>query len=282
VENKIQNLEDELKVLKNEVQAVLLDIKDFLIVGGGMNMGMSGGSNAGYTTEPSSNPFNLSDGGNPAPQQIIITQSPPVPEPPSQEPPEEEFEDSSETEFGATSEGDAFSFSSDAEASEPDWGNSSFESEARDQGWSERSISAEENQWDDEESITLASKTSKPQTDAECEVDLPLLAIVGPWLSRAVSAVGKEQMSKLIELYDIARSLPPKLKQALLMLLDLHTEDNCTSEVSGEALVREGIPLLIELDSLLLRHRTGTLESAILSLLSERAPSKKKTRSRKG
>ena len=36
MENKIQNLEDELKVLKNEVQAVLLDIKDTLISGGGL------------------------------------------------------------------------------------------------------------------------------------------------------------------------------------------------------------------------------------------------------
>ena len=113
-------------------------------------------------------------------------------------------------------------------------------------------------------------------------MDLPTLAIIAPWLSRAVATAGKEQMRKLIEIYDVTRSMPPRLKHAIALMLDLYSNDENGGLPSGENLVREGIPLLIELDSLLLRHRTGSLESAVLSLLQDRMTGNKKTRSRRG
>ncbi|MEE8374137.1 MAG: hypothetical protein V3R87_10495, partial [Dehalococcoidia bacterium] len=113
------------------------------------------------------------------------------------------------------------------------------------------------------------------------EVDLPLLAILAPWLSRAVAAMGKEQMEKLVELYDVARELPPRLKEALLALLGFYDDESSTSKPPGDVIVMQGIPLLVELDSLLLRHRSGPLESAVLALLQEKMAPQKKTRARK-
>jgi len=116
------------------------------------------------------------------------------------------------------------------------------------------------------------------------EVDLPLLAILVPWLSKAVAAVGKEQMEKLVELYDVARELPPRLKEALLALLGFYDDESSTSKPPGDVIVMQGITLLVELDSLLLRHRTGPLESAVLSLLQDKMATQatqKKARARK-
>lgn len=112
-------------------------------------------------------------------------------------------------------------------------------------------------------------------------VDLPLLAILAPWLSRAVASMGKEQMEKLVELYDVARELPPRLKEALLALLGFYDDEPSTSKLPGDVIVMQGIPLLVELDSLLLRHRSGPLESAVLALLQEKMAPQKKTRARK-
>jgi hypothetical protein len=124
------------------------------------------------------------------------------------------------------------------------------------------------------------SSSVSSHIEAEDEVDLTTLAILMPWISRAVNTAGKEHIIKLIELYDVSRDLPSRLKQAILMMLELHGD--CSSpKLSGDSLIGETIPLLIELDSLLLRHRTGTLESAILSLLQDRTIKQKKARSRK-
>jgi hypothetical protein len=353
VENKIQNLEDELKVLKNEVQAVLLDIKDFMIssggIGGGIGLAASepmgmppglggGGLGDGLSPSPDANPFNLTGGAvQPSPQQVYITQLPtaPAPEPPPPEPPppvppsvpalDEEPEPLAVGFDADVSDGAALSFGDDVGSAGMDWGGGAAIQEAPGAGGGPgfgfagpgegpgfgqmgpgegpgfgqmgpgegsgfgqagpgagpdfpQAIRSESADGQLEPDATLCEACDTKVAD---EVDLPMLAILVPWLSRAVAAVGKENLEKLIELYDVARDVTPRLKEALLSLLAFYDDDSGTGKPSGDAVVMQGIPLLIELDSLLLRHRTGPLESAILSLLQDKMTGKKKTRTRK-
>ncbi len=331
MENKIQNLEDELKVLKNEVQAVLLDIKDTLISGGG---GIGGGGIGGGATGFASgghdafSPDLLTDGtlsAPPSPQQIIVTQAPtPVAAPVEPEMVSESvFADmpgSSAIESSALegafdsaeadidddgddrdtvssaifeSTDDDFKkkatknilFDSKEEASDnthdipaqegpsfvdTGWSNGGFEQASHeptgvpaytDTGWNSESRRQGQPSMHPDNNVTVGGD----------EVDLSLLAVLTPWLTRAIDTVGKPHLEKLIEIYEISRDMPPRMKEAILLLVDFYEEAGPdTSRLSGDATVREGIPLLIELDGLLLRHRTGSFESVVFSILQER------------
>ena len=68
-----------------------------------------------------------------------------------------------------------------------------------------------------------------------------------------------------MEIYDITGNLPPRLKQAILLLADLDG-DGGKAEEAEDVPATVSLQLLIELDSLL-RYRTGALESAVLSMI---------------
>jgi len=102
-------------------------------------------------------------------------------------------------------------------------------------------------------------------TEKEGQVDLLTVSVLAQWLSRAAATISKEQILKLVEIYDITGNLPPRLKQAILLLADLYC-DGSLAEVAEEVPATVSIQLLIELDSLL-RYRTGALESVVLSML---------------
>jgi hypothetical protein len=89
--------------------------------------------------------------------------------------------------------------------------------------------------------------------------------VLAQWLSRAAATVSKEQIDKLVEIYDITGNLPPRLKQAILLLADLDGDGN-RSEDAEDVPAAVSLQLLIELDSLL-RYRTGALESVALSMI---------------
>ncbi len=318
MENKIQNLEDELKVIKNEVQAVLLDIKDQLITGAGMGGGGLGLGAAGAigpigslgTTSGGDDlggNFNLSAGGLPPapPQQVIITHTPeahadPGPTPSSTPvPPPPELAASADpsdivTATEPSTESDVLSFGEMGDSpGDPDlgFGPDSWGDGADDitPGFCEGPGGLEQESWDSPRAISeepfeereSSQHIDGPETTDDEDIDLPTLAILTPWLSTAITTVGRENLEKLVEIYDVARNMPPRLKQAVLLLIELHGDCTPDCTESGEQLLRDSISLLIELDSLLLRHRTGTLESAILSLLHERTAATKKSRSRK-
>jgi len=419
VENKIQNLEDELKVLKNEVQAVLLDIKDTLISGGGLISAgglsisynkNSGGGTSSHGGGESAGRDILSDGSAgipPTPQVIYSSPAAPAAQPsqggfasgglpnmpsapPSFESPPQQggpklpsqdgisadmpsFDKNSESvdfDFKSSSpeqpvpsskeEGPPFNDPMDwltqdsseqtSRVSHPGLGPSFFDQGLRSQSpkypdagfyidpisyshdWparpfarqghrndeyspysEEAAISSEfghqipgrdefsasdqmtqqqsENYTSSGQQVGNAkslqsSSQMRNQTNINDEnicdtVDLSLLAILTPWLSKAINTVGKRHLEKLIELYDISRDIPPRIKEALLMLLELYEVESSEARLPGEAVVSEGIGLLIELDGLLLRHYSGSFESVALSLLQERMTSKRKPRNRK-
>ena len=109
-------------------------------------------------------------------------------------------------------------------------------------------------------------------------VDLLTLSVLAQWLSRAIPEVGKAQIGKLVEIYDITGNLPPRLKETMLLLADLYggsqSEDApATDDVPASV----SIQLLIELDSLL-RYRNGALEAVVLSQLMDKGLSGRKAR----
>jgi hypothetical protein len=80
--------------------------------------------------------------------------------------------------------------------------------------------------------------------------------------------MGKNQLVKLIEIYDATGNLAPRLRDTMLLLTDLcggesQSEDAPETDCVPAAV---SVQLLIELDGLL-RYRNDALESVVLSQL---------------
>jgi hypothetical protein len=195
-EQRIKSLEDEFKVLKNQIRAVLLDIKEQLATGGGNGQS---GSPPWAGSEP-------------------IAQKPGK---------------------------DAKVFTPEAAEEQEAAPSSAFGSAMGD--------------------IVGAKFGTAVNTEKEGQVDLLTVSVLAQWLSRAAATISKEQILKLVEIYDITGNLPSRLKQAILLLADLYC-DGSLAEVAEDVPATVSIQLLIELDSLL-RYRTGALESVVLSML---------------
>ena len=208
-EQRIKNLEEELKVLKNQIRAVLLDIKEQLATGGN-----------GHSSQQSVPPW---ESGTPAAPHR-------------------------ESDAGVASK-----VASGAEKGvvEPGPGSGI----------------AEDTQPSLKSFLGLTQKASLAtgDTNGEGRVDLLTISVLAQWLSRAAATVSKEQIGKLVEIYDITGNLPPRLKQAILLLADLYGDGN-RAEDAEDVPATVSLQLLIELDSLL-RYRTGALESVVLSMI---------------
>lgn len=211
-EQKIKNLEEEFKVLKNQIRAVLLDIKEQLATGG--------------IQTSASPPWAGTVPASPQPENgvKVVREAPKVAEP--------EVAEMVDTAAGK------IETSGCAAGRVPE-----------------------------------ASSIGGVKTDNEGRVDLLTVSVLSQWLSRAAATVSKEQITKLVEIYDITGNLPPRLKQAILLLADLYADNDRDDSEDVPASV--SMQLLIELDSLL-RYRTGALESVVLSMLLEKGQFYKK------
>jgi hypothetical protein len=113
--------------------------------------------------------------------------------------------------------------------------------------------------------------TDESDREKDRVVDLLTMSVLAQWVSRATATMGKNQIIKLVEIYDVTGHLPPRMKDAILLLIDLCGE--YTDDTAEETPVAESVPaavsiqLLIELDSML-RYRNGALESVVFSMLS--------------
>ncbi len=125
--------------------------------------------------------------------------------------------------------------------------------------------------------LGLDTKTDTVAGDANREgrVDLLTISALAQWLSRAAETVSKEQLGKLVEIYDITGNLPPRLKQAILLLADLYGSGSKAVEHDEDIPASVSLQLLIELDSLL-RYRTVALESVVLSMLLDKSQSNRR------
>ncbi len=219
MERRIDTIEEELKVLKSQIKAVLLDIKESLATG------------VSYTNAPpleGSKPVAASPGGS---------EIEPVPGTLSQEP---------QTGLQGTNSGDRA-----AGQAQPDLVKRAQPQEV--------------------DNIILRSGS---ETGA---VDLLTVSVLAQWVSRATAAIGKGQVGKLVEIYDVTGHLPPRLKDATLLLVDLCGGTDTAKESSATEFVPAAVSvqLLGELDSVL-RSRNSALESMVFSLLADKGQSGKK------
>lgn len=96
------------------------------------------------------------------------------------------------------------------------------------------------------------SLTGQPCTD------LLTVATLSQWLASGVRKVGRERMLAVIDVYSTLGGFPPALTDILTKLLN-------SDEGDGHAL-KEGVSLLIEVDNLVNRSIVKPNEAAILSL----------------
>jgi hypothetical protein len=266
MEQRINSLEEELKVLKSQIKAVLLDIKEYMATAGnGQSYGplpaMGGGAHAGASPvegHAGSGPITVTSYGGPAPVTGAEHVGP-APTPGGAYHAREACPDSYDGECvhvaarrqgAAVLERRARDEEDNAAGSRPCLAEKAA---ARDLSGEERSGRSDS---------IAANATNENQV-----LDLLTVSVLAQWLARAIPAVGREQIGKLVEIYDITGGLPPRLKDTMLLLADL-----CAGDDPGEAAKTESVPaavsvqLLIELDSLL-RYRNGAFESVVLSML---------------
>jgi len=277
MEQRINTIEEELKVLKSQIKAVLLDIKEYMATGNGHAYSPSSEEGGSSTPVPAdihagSGPINVSSyGGGPMPPGIVggyggFGGPGAVP--------------------GVDNSGlEAVQVDSDTEpvhlmARKSGRGAADTGSGERTGRRARPASRLIESEYEDESADTgSCTDTDEPNRDKNKVVDLLTMSVLAQWVSRATAAMGKNQIVKLVEIYDVTGHLPPRMKDAILLLVDLCGQD--ADKTSEETPVAESVPaavsiqMLIELDSVL-RYRDGALESVVFSLLGAREQRDKK------
>jgi hypothetical protein len=249
MEQRIENLEEELKLLKNQIRAVLLDIKENLANGEWQDLS----SRWGYEAAERVN----------APQEQQPVEPDPVPE---------VTQESSSASKVTVSNGEPVQQQTEPVPhltptepvnlpyTAPGSGNTHI---------------------DTVNSSRSGGKTfSSGGVDRSVEVvnqpDLVTVVMLGQWLDRAIAAVGKTETEKIIEMYDITGNMPAQMKQTLLLIIDSYGHNGKSPRRnSRNSIGLTSLSLLMEMDSLL-RYRNRALEAAVLSLLAERESRQKK------
>lgn len=114
-----------------------------------------------------------------------------------------------------------------------------------------------------ERSGPAGSRAARPASDAGIQsakpaADLLTVSMLSQWLANGVKKVGRQRMEALLDIYGQLGGLSEPLKDSLMKLLN-------TDEGDGQAM-REGVSLLVEVDNLMHRALTDRSEAAILSL----------------
>jgi hypothetical protein len=217
MEQRLNSIEEELKVLKSQIKAVLLDIKESLATG------------INYAP--------LVEGNKPDAASPVGSEIGPAPDTLSQEP---------QAGPQGRDSGDRI-----AEQAQPDPPKRAQPQEV--------------------DNIILRSGSDSGV------VDLLTVSVLAQWVSRASAAIGKDQVGKLVEIYDVTGHLPPRLKDATLLLVDLCGGNDAAKEAAATEFVPAAVSvqLLGELDSVL-RSRNSALESMVFSLFADKGEGSKK------
>ncbi|UCC59648.1 MAG: hypothetical protein JSV02_07820 [Dehalococcoidia bacterium] len=216
MEQRITTIEEELKVLKSQIKAVLLDIKESLATG----------ISYAYTPPQESN--------GPDVGSIECSETEPVQDSLSQRP---------QADLRGTDSGDR-----PAEQAQTDQ-------------------VAKKGQPQEVDTVIPLRNRSESRV-----VDLLTVSVLAQWVSRAIATVGKDQVGKLVEIYDVTGNLETRMKDTILLLTDLCGDGGGQAEdapVTDYVPTAVSIQLLIELDGLL-RYRNDALESAILSQIMDK------------
>ncbi len=239
---KIQHLEDELKLLKNEVQNTLLDIKDSLASGYQPSTAATSAPPIVQVAPPPSQPES-----SPAPTESAELQAKPevkVEEPTpkaERQEPEPRFQQQSASKPEPEARPTVAPGQTEVATEEKEYVPS----------FVEYRIPVQEN----------GSRKAESDGGNGDKTDLATLATLGDWADRSARRVGRERVEAILEVYQATGYLPLNLKTVLLKLLALDNAPVSEDPVS----LRDCITVLLELNGIVIGH--SKTEAAMLSLL---------------
>ena len=229
IKDKVAQLEDEIKVLKNEVQAVLLDIRE------------------NYLNRE--NPFNP-DASVPIIHQVTTAITGREEQPSTEMEPENSLEQNYESELG----GDNSKLNND----EP-------ELEDNQELAASEEIAHKEVKgvWRSEKEPLAQSKARRNKNASGEKIDLTTIAGLTQWVGDSVKKLGREKTEAILDISEMVGHVPPDLKKILVRFIN-RTPDESDSNPT----TRDYIATLIQLESLLGMNSKSD-ELARLSILSQ-------------
>jgi archaellum component FlaD/FlaE len=252
IDERVNRIENEIKVLKNEVQAVLLDIRE------------------SYLNRE--NPFNPEVSAIPIqPAMATITTQQAVPPPaikdqPLDQPPGGDHEDES-SEIEKMDDDIVAARNQQKQPKAEDLGNEEEPAyEALDEG---EEITQEEVKRVLQSDIQPVSSSKSRKTDGSSrpsvKVDLVTIAGLTQWVADTVKRLGHEKTETILDISEIVGLLTPELKNILFRFVDRNSEEN-----NGSATIRDYIASLVELERLLGMNIKSD-EMALLSIICQEA-----------
>ncbi len=243
--DRVNQLEDELKVLKNELQAVMLDIRESYL-----------NRENPFTSDVSAIPI------QPAIAAIVTAQPEPAPSTANTKPAEDQQDELPGIEELEVDE----VVSAVEEKKQP-----------RAEKPAVKRVSAGEEESDVREEVKEASRPnvqpvsqSQPKktdngSNGDGKVDLVTIAGLTQWAMDTVKRLGREKTETILEISEIAGLLTPEVKNVLTKFADRTLDD-----YDGNATTQDYIATLIELEKLLGRNNRSE-EMALLSIICQEA-----------
>lgn len=253
--DRVNQLEDELKVLKNELQAVLLDIRESYL-----------NRENPFTPDVSAIPI------QPAIAAAITTQQAPAPSPSTgkRKPARDQQDELSDTEDMEDDEEESASEEkkrprAKKPAKPADEGESVGEEEL-DAGAEAAHEEVKGASRSDAQPVSR-SQPRKPDNGSKGDGKVDLITIAGltQWVMDTVKRLGREKTETILEISEIAGLVAPELKNVLVKFADRAPDD-----YHGGATTQDYIATLIELEKLLgINNRSE--EMALLSIICQEA-----------
>jgi hypothetical protein len=209
--DKVTQLEDEIKVLKNEVQAVLLDLRDSYL-------------NRENPFSPAASPISV--------QPIVINQQP------SQPPPNAE-EKADDVISGEEQENEPLEVEALADEPEPVYEPELTASE-------ETAREEVTRVWRPEIEPEARFKSGKTTDGPGGKVDLATIARLSQWVAEAVKQLGSERTEAILDISEMMGHMAPELKAILVKFIS-----PTPGGYSGRVTTRDYLASLIELEGLL-------------------------------
>ena len=249
--DKVTQLEDEIKILKNEVQAVLLDLRDSYL-------------NRENPFSPAASPM--------VNQPIIINQPPPAA---SEEPDDVAPGEDQESELPGAEESanELESVSEPGLNDEPDSaGELELNNEPEPAGeaepvYKQEVIASEETAheevkraWRPEIEPGALFKARATTDDTTGKIDLDTMAGLAQWVDEAVKQFGSERTEVILDIFELMGHLLPELKNILVKFIS-----SVPAESSGKVTTQDYLASIIKLGNLL--GKDNKSEVALLYIL---------------
>lgn len=248
--DRVNQLEDELKVLKNELQAVLLDIRESYL-----------SRENPFTPDVSAIPI------VPAIATVVAAQQGPPPSTGKKTPGEDQQDELPNTEVPEAHEVvSAVEEKKQPGAEKPAVERESSGEEESDVGREAARVEVKEASRPNVQPVSQSQpRKSDNGSDGDGKVDLVTIAGLTQWAMDTVKRLGREKTETILEISEIAGLLTPEVKHVLTKFADRTSDD-----YDGSATTQDYITTLIELERLLGRNNRSE-EMALLSIICQEA-----------